>query len=219
MTLDSNGPAASAEAAGAPAGAASHETASHETPAYGTAVYERTVDGFGTVRVVPLDPDRDAPLVHSWVCEERARFWGMRDASVQDVRDVYAHLDSLTTHHAFLALRDGVPVALFQTYAPEADRVSECYEVRPGDIGVHLLLAPAAAPEPGFTGHVLGVLTAYCLSTHERIVVEPDAANDKAVALLARSGFEVGPEVVLPEVVLPEVHLPAKRARLAFLSR
>ncbi|WOI59961.1 GNAT family N-acetyltransferase [Streptomyces fradiae] len=223
MTPDSHGPAASTEAtdsvasAGAPgarAGAAAYGTA-----AYGTAVYERTVDGFGTVRVVPLDPDRDAPLVHSWVSEERARFWGMRDASVEDVRDVYAHLDTLTTHHAFLVLRDGVPVALFQTYDPEADRVSECYEVRPGDIGVHLLLAPAAAPEPGFTGHVLGVLTAYCLSTHERIVVEPDAANEKAVALMARSGFEVGPEVVLPEVLLPEVHLPAKRARLAFLSR
>ncbi|MFE1579423.1 GNAT family N-acetyltransferase [Streptomyces fradiae] len=228
MTPDSHGPAASTEAtdsvasAGAPgarAGAAAYGTAAYGTAAYGTAVYERTVDGFGTVRVVPLDPDRDAPLVHSWVSEERARFWGMRDASVEDVRDVYAHLDTLTTHHAFLVLRDGVPVALFQTYDPEADRVSECYEVRPGDIGVHLLLAPAAAPEPGFTGHVLGVLTAYCLSTHERIVVEPDAANEKAVALMARSGFEVGPEVVLPEVLLPEVHLPAKRARLAFLSR
>ncbi|MEU7566929.1 GNAT family N-acetyltransferase [Streptomyces fradiae] len=223
MTPDSHGPAASTAAADSVASAgapgASAGAAAYGTAVYGTAVYERTVDGFGTVRVVPLDPDRDAPLVHSWVSEERARFWGMRDASVEDVRDVYAHLDTLTTHHAFLVLRDGVPVALFQTYDPEADRVSECYEVRPGDIGVHLLLAPAAAPEPGFTGHVLGVLTAYCLSTHERIVVEPDAANEKAVALMARSGFEVGPEVVLPEVLLPEVHLPAKRARLAFLSR
>ncbi|MFD3354670.1 GNAT family N-acetyltransferase [Streptomyces fradiae] len=218
MTPDSHGPAASTAAADSVASAGA-PGASAGAAAYGTAVYERTVDGFGTVRVVPLDPDRDAPLVHSWVSEERARFWGMRDASVEDVRDVYAHLDTLTTHHAFLVLRDGVPVALFQTYDPDADRVSECYEVRPGDIGVHLLLAPAAAPEPGFTGHVLGVLTAYCLSTHERIVVEPDAANEKAVALMARSGFEVGPEVVLPEVLLPEVHLPAKRARLAFLSR
>ncbi|MEU2184997.1 GNAT family N-acetyltransferase [Streptomyces thermolilacinus] len=183
------------------------------------AVYEQVVDGFGTVRVVPLDPDADAPLLHSWVSEDRARFWGMRDASVEDVRDIYAHLDSLTTHHAYLVLRDGVPAALFQTYDPEADRVSECYEVRPGDIGVHLLLAPAAAPEPGFTGHLLQTLFAYCLSTHERIVVEPDAANEKAVALMARSGFELGPEVVLPEVVLPEVHLVEKRARLAFLSR
>ncbi|MCP9959450.1 GNAT family N-acetyltransferase [Streptomyces sudanensis] len=183
------------------------------------AVYEHAVDGFGTVRLVPVDPDRDAALLHSWVGEDRARFWGMRDMSVEDVRDVYAHLDSLTTHHAYLAHRDGVPVALFQTYDPEADRISECYEALPGDIGVHLLVAPAAAPEPGFTAHLMEALVAYCLSAHRRIVAEPDAANAKAVALLARSGFELGPEVVLPEVVLPEVRLAQKRARLAFLGR
>ncbi|URN15654.1 MULTISPECIES: GNAT family N-acetyltransferase [Streptomyces] len=183
------------------------------------AVYEHAVDGFGTVRLVPVDPDRDAALLHSWVGEDRARFWGMRDMSVEDVRDVYAHLDSLTTHHAYLAHRDGVPVALFQTYDPEADRISECYEALPGDIGVHLLVAPAATPEPGFTAHLMEALVAYCLSGHRRIVAEPDAANAKAVALLARSGFELGPEVVLPEVVLPEVRLAQKRARLAFLGR
>lgn len=183
------------------------------------AVYEHVVEGFGTIRIVPVDPDRDAALLHSWVSEDRARFWGMRDASLQEVREVYAHLASLTTHHAYLVHRDDVPVALFQTYDPQADRVSECYEVRPGDIGAHLLLAPTAAPERGFSAHLLEALVAYCLSTHERIVVEPDAANDKAVALMARNGFELGPEVVLPEVVLPEVHLVEKRARLAFLSR
>ncbi|KUH36495.1 MULTISPECIES: GNAT family N-acetyltransferase [Streptomyces] len=184
------------------------------------ATYEQAVDGFGTVRIVPLDPDRDAPLVHAWVSEDRARFWGMREIDVAEVRDVYAHLDSLTTHHAFLVYRDGAPVALFQTYEPEADRVSECYEVQPGDIGVHLLLAPTDTPERGFSRHLLGVLTDFALrGGRTRIVAEPDAANDKAVALLVRGGFELGPEVVLPEIVLPEVHLVEKRARLAFLTR
>lgn len=182
-------------------------------------VYEQTVDGFGTVRLVRVDPARDAELLHGWVGEERARFWGMREAAVEDVREIYAHLDSLTTHHAFLAYRDDVPVALFQTYEPEADRVSECYEVRPGDIGVHLLIAPARTPERGFSRHLLTALTTFALTGHERIVAEPDAANDKAIALLERCGFELGPEVVLPEIVLPEVHLAEKRARLAFLSR
>lgn len=183
------------------------------------AVHEQVVDGFGTVRIVPVDPARDAALLHSWVSQDRARFWGMRDASVDDVREIYAHLDSLTTHHAFLVHRDDVPVCLFQTYEPEADRVSECYEVRPGDIGIHLLLAPTATPEPGFSRNVLKALITYALTGHERIVAEPDAANEKAIALLARNGFELGPEVVLPEVVLPEVHLVEKPARLAFYTK
>ncbi|MGI5483466.1 GNAT family N-acetyltransferase [Streptomyces lavendofoliae] len=182
-------------------------------------VYEQAVDGFGTIRLARVDPGRDAELLHGWVGEERARFWGMRETTVEDVREVYAHLDSLTTHHAFLVYRDDVPVALFQTYEPGADRVGECYDVRPGDIGVHLLIAPTDAPERGFSTHLVSALVSYALEGRERIVAEPDAANGKAIALLERSGFEAGPEVVLPEVVLPEVHIAEKRARLLFLTR
>ena len=38
---------------------------------------------------------------------------------------------------------DGEPVALFQTYEPLHDPVGEAYPARAGDIGIHLLLAPA----------------------------------------------------------------------------
>lgn len=183
------------------------------------AEYEQTVEGFGTVRVDRIDPDRDAALIHGWVTEERARFWGMADTTVDQVREVYTHLDSLTTHHGFLVHRDGEPVALFQTYEPAADRVSECYEVQPGDIGVHFLIGPGSTPETGFTSGLLTALIDFALKDHTRVVAEPDAANEKAIARLARAGFELGPEVVLPEVDLPEVFIPEKKARLAFLPR
>ncbi|MGW3391985.1 GNAT family N-acetyltransferase [Streptomyces cinereoruber] len=184
-----------------------------------TAVHVQTVEGFGTVTIRPVDPDRDAPLLHAWVNEERSRFWGMTGTTVEQVREVYAHLDSLTTHHGYLVSRDDEPVALLQTYDPEADRVSECYEVLPGDIGVHFLIAPNASPEPGFTGRLVTALIAFTLKDRTRVVVEPDADNEKAVARMVRIGFELGPEVMLPEVDLPEVYLPEKRARLAFLTR
>ncbi|MEU6949193.1 GNAT family N-acetyltransferase [Streptomyces sp. NPDC046316] len=179
----------------------------------------RTVEGFGTVRIDPVDPDRDADLIHGWVNEDRARFWGMGGTTVEQVREIYAHLDSLTTHHGFLVRRDGEPVALFQTYEPEADRVSECYEVLPGDIGVHILIAPADTPEPGFSAKLFVALTDFAMNGRTRAVAEPDADNEKAIARLVKAGFELGPEVVLPEVDLPEVFIPAKRARLAFLTR
>ncbi|MFE6956864.1 GNAT family N-acetyltransferase [Streptomyces sp. NPDC057696] len=192
------------------------------TPMHESAVYEQTVEGFGTVRVGPVDPAADLDVIHGWVREERARFWGMEGASREQVRETYEHLDSLTTHHAHLVRLDGEPVALFQTYEPEADRVSECYEVEDGDIGVHFLIAPATGGAVrGFTGALMSVLVAYALEGHgkRRIVVEPDARNTKAVALLERAGFELGPEIVLPEIDLPEVFLPQKRARIAFLKR
>ncbi|MER8045152.1 GNAT family N-acetyltransferase [Streptomyces sp. NPDC094032] len=179
----------------------------------------QTVEGFGTVRVDRIDPEHHAELIHRWVNEERARFWGMNGTTLDQVREIYAHLDSLTTHHGFLVHRDDEPVGVFQTYDPEADRISECYEVRPGDIGVHLFLAPTLAPEPGFTERLFSVLLDFALTGRSRVVGEPDAANEKVLARLARTGFELGPEIVLPEVDLPEVFIPEKRARLVYYPR
>ncbi|MER5179711.1 GNAT family N-acetyltransferase [Streptomyces sp. NPDC002896] len=176
------------------------------------AVYEQTVDGFGTVRVVPVDPAGDIDLIHDWVSEERARFWGMREVGRERVLEIYEYLDSLATHHAYLIHRDDKPVALFQTYEPESDPVGECYDVQPGDFGIHLMVGPpGAAPEPGFTGTLLSVFLTFVLSVpgRQRIVAEPDARNDKAIARLVRQGFARGPQIDLPE----------KRAQLVFLSR
>ncbi|WP_333745250.1 GNAT family N-acetyltransferase [Streptomyces ardesiacus] len=187
------------------------------------AVHEQHLDGFGTVRVLPLDPAADAPLVHGWVSEERAAFWGMNGLTVDQVTATYAHMATLDTHHAFLVVKDGEAVALFQTYDPAADRVSECYDAEPGDIGVHLLLAPAGAEgaRPGWTAALSGALVTYALLglDRTRIVVDPDVANDKAIARFLKQGFTAGPAVVLPEVDLPDVYLPEKKAQLAFLRR
>jgi RimJ/RimL family protein N-acetyltransferase len=188
-----------------------------------TAVHEERTDGFGTVRVLPLDAERDAGVLHRWVSHERAAFWGMNGLTREQVAEIYAHMDTLDTHHALLLVRDGEPAALLQTYEPEADRVGECYEVRPGDIGVHMLLAPAGpdGARPGWTSALFGVVTSYVFRTlgRTRIVIDPDVRNAKAIARFHKQGFTAGPEVVLPEVDLPDVYLPEKRAQLAFLER
>lgn len=66
---------------------------------------------------------------------------------------------TLDTHHAFLLTRAGEPVALL--HEPEADRVSECHEVRDGDIGIHVLLAPAGpdGARSGWTAALFEVIT------------------------------------------------------------
>lgn len=135
----------------------------------------------------------------------------MSEHSRSYVLEIYEYLDSLETHHAYLVHRDGVPVALLQTYEPAADPVGECYDVQPGDIGAHLLLGPAEAYEPGFTASLFRAFLSFLFGepANQRIVVEPDARNAKAVARLERTGFVMGPEIELPD----------KRAQLAFLTR
>lgn len=186
--------------------------ATDSTAADATPVHEEIIEGFGAVTVVPVDPKRDGELIHHWVSQERAAFWGMVGKSREEVEDIYSYLDSLTTHHAFLVLRDREPVALFQAYEPTADVVGACYEVAEGDYGVHLFIAPAEhGRQEGFTGVLLPVFLRFVLKdpSRRRVVVEPDARNEKAVARLVRTGFELGPEIELPD----------KRARLAFLRR
>lgn len=76
------------------------------------------IDLEATTAVCSRRPTGDALLLHSWVSEERAVFWGMTDKSVEEVRDVYAFLDALATHQAYLVHDDDRPVAIFQTYEP-----------------------------------------------------------------------------------------------------
>ncbi|MET9321652.1 GNAT family N-acetyltransferase [Streptomyces sp. NPDC003038] len=184
-------------------------------------LFTHLVEGFGAVTITPVDPAADAPLIHRWVTQERARFWGMGEASLELVQEIYEDVDRRTTHHAFMVSREGERVALFQTYDCAEDRVSECYEVQPGDVGVHLLIGPCdGVPERGFSAALLTAFMAFVFSdtSVRRVIAEPDARNEKAIARLERTGFMLGPEVELPEIDLPEVYLPAKRARLTFLS-
>ncbi|WP_433533871.1 GNAT family N-acetyltransferase [Micromonospora sp. CA-249363] len=173
--------------------------------------YRRDVPGFGVVTIRPVRPDDDADLLHGWVTTDRARFWGMREASPERVHEIYAYLDSLNTHHAYLVHRDGVPAALAQTYEPEADPVGDVYEVRPGDVGVHLLVGPAVTVERGFTGALFDAILAFVFADpgRRRVVMEPDVRNERMHRRLLRSGFRPGPEIELPE----------KSARLYFLDR
>ncbi|WP_100444756.1 GNAT family N-acetyltransferase [Glycomyces xiaoerkulensis] len=190
-----------------------HRVSRAVDPADRAAVHDRALERFGRVRLVPVDPGADLDLVHGWVTEERARFWGMTGYDRERVRQIYEFLDSLPTHHAYLVLRDRVPVALFQTYEPDADPVGECYDARPGDIGVHLLVArpDRDRSQAGFTAALMSALLGFAFKdpSRRRVVVEPDARNAQARARMLRSGFTLGPEIDLPD----------KRAQLAFLER
>lgn len=171
---------------------------------------ERNPD-LGELALDPVCPERHAELLHGWVTLPRNRFWGMGAHTLDDVREVYAFLDGLDTHHAYLIRLDGEPVGLFQTYRPEADPVGERYPVQPGDVGMHLLLNPPRRYARGLTSAVMPALIRFLLRdpAARRVVAEPDVRNDAALRRLRTEGFMFADEIDLPE----------KRAQLAFLTR
>lgn len=163
--------------------------------------------GFGFA-IRPLDPESDAETVHRWTRESRARFWGMEPKGLEEIREIYAWIADSSTHHAYMVSLDGQDVAVFQTYDPAHDEVGEAYPSRPGDLGVHLMVAPreecppSAAPSrggPGLTTALLGVLAPAVVARTgaRRIIGEPDARNRAAIERLRSFGFELGDQVWL----------------------
>nr|WP_275402539.1 GNAT family N-acetyltransferase [Streptomyces sp. SID13031] len=177
--------------------------------------FEQHLENFGLVRIEPLLPERDLDLIHAWVTADRATFWGMADQAREEILATYKFLDSVPTHHAYLIRLDDEPVALLHTYDPQADPAGTAYQIEPGDLGVHFLIAPGDRRQ-NFTGNLLNALGNFLLhhQGHPRVIADPDATNAKAIDRLTRAGFTLGPEVTFTQ----HNGIP-KTARLAFLTR
>lgn len=167
--------------------------------------------------LAPVDPMSDLDLLVDWLTAERAVFWGMTGYTREEIAEVYAWLDEQTTHHAYLVREQDVPVALLQSYRPEADVIGEHYERRPGDLGMHLFLGPGER-RAGLGGEVIVSFCRFLFADPavKRLVVEPDIRNERAIRRLVRTGCELGEVAEVPGP-LPE--LPGKTAQFAFLTR
>ncbi|MFB8772950.1 GNAT family N-acetyltransferase [Streptomyces broussonetiae] len=171
----------------------------------------RTTAGIGTLTLRPLDPLKDAGLLHSWVTHPKAAFWMMQDARLEDVERAYMEIAADEHHHAYLGLHDGVPAFLMEQYDPAHRELVGLYEPLPGDVGMHFLVAPTDRPVHGFTRAVITAVMAHLFEdpATERVVVEPDVSNKAVHALNEAVGF----------VAEREIQKPEKRALLSFCTR
>lgn len=164
-----------------------------------------------TITLEPLELPRDLALVHGWVTHPKSVYWEMQEATLQDVATEYALIEDDPHHNAWLGRVEGEPVFLAETYDPHYSELAMLTELRPGDLGMHVLVAPTDAPVPGFTRAVFRRVMEHCFADPavHRVVVEPDVRNEPIAALNKAAGFEV-------ERVIP---LPGKEAALSFCTR
>ncbi|MER6562837.1 GNAT family N-acetyltransferase [Streptomyces sp. NPDC001027] len=165
----------------------------------------------GRLAFRPLDPLRDAELLHRWVTHPKAAYWMMQQARLVDVERAYMEIAADEHHHALLGLHDGEPAFLMEYYDPRHRELVGLYEPRPGDVGMHFLVAPADRPVHGFTRAVITAVVARLFEDPavDRVVVEPDVSNKAVHALNEAVGF-------VPE---REIHKPEKQALLSFCTR
>ncbi|MGL5865988.1 MAG: GNAT family N-acetyltransferase [Dermatophilaceae bacterium] len=160
-----------------------------------------------------LDPVADLDLVHRWVTEPRAVYWGMTDKSREEVGDIYRWLQDQDHLAAYLISLEDVPVGIVQTYDPLVDEIGDHYDRRPGDLGMHLFLADSPA-RAGHTAAMLRFVIEWLAARPDtrRLVAEPDAANQPSIARFASLGFRPGPLVRLPHKVAQFLFLDVRPA-------
>lgn len=143
------------------------------------------------LRMRPLVPEVDAPLLHRWVTDPKAVFWMMQQATPLDVLREYQAIDANPHHHAFLGYAEEEPAFLVELYDPRHSELAEHEDFGPGDLGMHVLVAPTDTPVPGFTAAVMRATMELCFSDPavSRVVVEPDARNERIAVLNADAGF------------------------------
>lgn len=164
--------------------------------------------------IEPLDLERDLPLLHRWVTHPRSVYWQMQGASVADVERDYRLIAEHPHHQAWLGRADGVPAFLAETYDPAHSELAGLAELRDGDLGMHVLVAPpdeTETPVHGFTRAVFGAVLDHCFADPavRRVVVEPDARNERIRTMNRAFGFRE----------LRTITLPTKEAMLSVRDR
>lgn len=166
----------------------------------------------GLLTVEPVDPERDAAVVQSWLSHPASSWWEMGQLDVVEVRDYLTGVQADPAQAAWLGRRDGEPCFLAETYDPSAVLLTDVWAAEPGDVGMHLLVAPAPAEGRvhGLTSAVMRAVVEHCRDAlgARRVVVEPDVRNTAVQAKNAEVGFRA----------LRAVDVDGKRALLSVLE-
>ena len=172
---------------------------------------KNAVKGLGEISIDGLNLENDVALIHEWVTQDRAKFWGMTDYEKKDVELVYEYIDAQSHQNTYMIRLDGAPICFFQLYDPRHEEIGTKYEVLKGDIGFHVFVGPSNIRIKGFATKLYSVIQGFIFShdEHLRIVGEPDSRNDKILKRAEQYGFSFG----------ETVELSNKKGRLSFFER
>ena len=174
-------------------------------------VFTKEIKGLGVMSIRPFDIEADINLLYDWVTKPYAKYWGMLDKTIEEVKAEYQEIEDSLHHHTFIGMLNDEPVFLMERYKASEDIIAKHYEALDDDYGMHILVAPVEKRIPQFTWHVFSTVMHYFFSLPfvNRVVVEPDKNNEKIHVLNKKAGF----------VYQKDIELPHKTASLAFCTR
>ncbi|MEU6381155.1 GNAT family N-acetyltransferase [Streptomyces sp. NPDC046909] len=167
----------------------------------------------GVLHLVPVQPERDLPLVSRWMNDPTvAEFWALSGPSARTAEHVQAQLAGDGRSVPCLGVLDGTPMSYWEIYRADLDPVARHYPARPHDTGIHLLIGSAADRGRGLGSALLRAVADLALDKRpacSRVIAEPDIHNTPSVSAFLSAGFRFS----------AEVDLPGKRAALLVRDR
>ncbi|GAA1957167.1 GNAT family N-acetyltransferase [Agromyces allii] len=154
------------------------------------------------IEIRPVDARLDAPVVQRWLAHPKSAFWGMQALGVDEVAEYLAEVSTHPHQDSWLGAVDGGAAFLAETYDPASVLLVGIHDAQPGDLGMHVLVAPADGhARHGLTDAVFAAVMRWCFDElgAERVVVEPDVRNAAIAVKNARAGFRVLGEIDVPE--------------------
>lgn len=157
----------------------------------------------------PFNLAQDLALLHQWVTQPHAQFWGMQGFSLKQLQQEYQSL--LARSDIYIGYANNTACFLVELYEPQLDEIGNHYPVKRGDIGMHILIAQSNNKVHGFTWSVFQLVMNFIFANdkNQRVIVEPDIRNNKIHSLNTKAGFRYQ----------SAVRLTHKTAHLAFCTR
>ena len=144
---------------------------------------------------------KDLNILHQWVNEDYAKkFWQLQGPK-EKLQSFYLSILKNPDAHSFIGLLDEELVCQVDVYRVSVSDLGKHIEFHPDDCGMHLLMAPLAAPITGLSKKVMGAFLQYYFSFEQaqHLYAEPDIHNNKACRLLEKSGFSFVRNIMLSD--------------------
>ncbi|WP_244900402.1 GNAT family N-acetyltransferase [Streptomyces nanshensis] len=167
----------------------------------------------GTLRLVPVRPQRDVRLIAAWMNDPAvAAFWELDGPQEVTAAHLRSRLDGDGRSVPCLGVLDGVPMSYWEIYRADLDPLARHFRARPHDTGLHLLIGGVPDRGRGLGTALLRAVADLVLDRRPRcgrVLAEPDVRNVASVAAFLSAGFRLS----------AEVDLPGKRAALMVRDR
>ncbi len=156
-----------------------------------TLLFSKHCPPIGEINIRYFELEKDTELLHQWVTQPYAKYWGLQNATLNEVYNEYHSMVNDPEQSIYIGEVNREPAFLLEVYRPENSKLSEFIKITSGDRGMHILLAPAEQPISQFSTAVMTSVMTFIFSDQSisRVLVEPDCDNEKIHVLNRRVGF------------------------------